>query len=163
MTVIEGADMILPIRRGSRPRTTPSNPHIQLDQQPIDDKPRQHLLDLLVELPVIWRPSMISVPGAVALTLESDMTLGPQTAFMIGTEFAHLHPLPDYSLHLILPSELAGSAIQAGWAEQHPIARLGYISSGAVMVYAPREEDEVIVVAGLVRTSYRYASGVERS
>lgn len=157
--MIEGTDMDLTFRRGPRPRTTPSNPHIQLDQQPSDDKPRQRLLDLLVELPVIWRPTMISVPGAVALTLEPDMALGPQTAFMIGTEFAHLHPVPDYSLHVILPPEFAASAIEAGWAEQHPIARLGYISSGAVMIYAPRDEDEVTVVAGLVRTSYRYASG----
>lgn len=56
---------------------------------------------------------MISVPGAVALTLEPDMALGPQNAFMIGTEFAHLHPVPDYSLHVILPPEFAGSAIEA--------------------------------------------------
>ncbi|MFZ2226902.1 MAG: luciferase family protein [Candidatus Nanopelagicaceae bacterium] len=150
-----------PDRIGSRPKTTPSNPHIQLDQQPTDDRARQHLLDLLAGLPVIWKPSAISVPGALALTLEPNSALGPKAAFMIGTEFAHLHPAPDYSLHLILPPARAEEVISAGWAEQHPIARLGYISSGAVMVYAPRDDNEVELVAEFVRESCAYAIGVK--
>lgn len=150
---------VLRPRLGDRPRTTPSNPHMQLNQQPIDDKPRQRLRDLLVDLPVIWGSSMISVPGALALTLPPELAVGPKEAFMINAEFAHLHPAPDYSLHLILPLDQAQSAIDSGWAEQHPIARLGYISAGAVMVYAPRDDAEVAIVAQLIRESYAYATG----
>lgn len=80
---------------------------------------------------------------------------------MIGTEFAHLHPAPDHSLHLVLPLASAEAAIEAGWAEQHPIARLGIITPGAVMVYAPRDAYEVDIVVGLVRTSYAFATGAE--
>lgn len=56
---------------------------------------------------------------------------------MAGTEFAHLHPSPDLSLHTVLPPELAAEAIEAAWAEPHPIARLGLIPAAVVMLYAP--------------------------
>jgi hypothetical protein len=78
---------------------------------------------------------------------------------MIGREFAHIHPRPDGSLHAALPPELAEEAIEKGWAEQHPVARLGYISPNVVMIYAPRNAEEIEDVAGLVAESYRYAGG----
>ena len=78
---------------------------------------------------------------------------------MLGTEFAHLHPAPDHSLHLALPPDVARQAIDAGWAEQHPVAARGLIPAGTVMLYAPRDDAEADVVAALVRTSYDYARG----
>lgn len=145
-------------RKGVRPRTTPSNPHTQLDQQPDDDRPRRLLEERLAELPgVVWLPSMISVPGARALTLPEDAAQGPPDAFMVGTEFAHLHPAPDHSLHLVLPPDVASRVVEAGWAEQHPVARRGLITSGAVMVYAPRDEEEAELVSQIVTASFEYA------
>ncbi|MDP3714475.1 MAG: DUF5519 family protein [Mycobacteriales bacterium] len=150
----------LPQRSGLRPRTTPTNPHMQLEQQPLDDRPRRRLEALLTDLPgVVWAGSLISVPGARALTLPPDQALGPPEAFMIGTEFAHLHPAPDHSLHVALPPEVARQAIEAGWAEQHPIAARGLIPPGSVMIYAPRDDDEADVVAHLVTASYDHARG----
>lgn len=152
----------MPQRPGPRPSTTPTNPHTQLDQQPSDDQPRQRLVEQLADLPgVVWARSLISVPGAQALMLPRGPAQGPPEAFMIDAEFAHLHPAPDYSLHLVLPPAAAEAAIEAGWAEQHPIARLGIISPGAVMVYAPRDAHEADIAAGLVRASYAYATGAE--
>jgi len=160
--VRDGVPVDMPQRPGPRPSTTPTNPHTQLDQQPSDDQPRQHLIGQLANLPgVVWAASMISVPGARALTLPRGPHQGPPDAFMIGTEFAHLHPAPDHSLHLVLPPAAAEAAIDAGWAEQHPIARLGIISPGAVMVYAPRDAHEADIAAGLVRASHAYATGSE--
>jgi len=78
---------------------------------------------------------------------------------MIGREFAHIHPLPDGSMHAALPPELAEEATEKGWAEQHPVARMGYISRNVVMIYAPRHAREIEIVAGLVAESYRYAGG----
>lgn len=155
-TLIDLAD--LPARGGARPSTTPSNPHTQLDQQPDDDRPRRLLENRLAQLPgVLWGPSMISVPGARALTLTAEAAQGPPEAFMISTEFAHLHPAPDHSLHLVLPPDVASGLIKAGWAELHPVARRGLISSGAVMVYAPRDEEEAEVVSQIVTASFEYA------
>ena len=79
---------------------------------------------------------------------------------MIGREFAHIHPMPDGSLHAALPPEVAQEAVEKGWAEQHPVARMGYIPQNVAMIYAPRDAQEVEVVAGLVVEAYRYASGV---
>lgn len=151
-------------RRGPRPRTTETNPHTQLDQQPAPADAvglRDALARLLFALPdVIEGPSAVSVPGARALWLPPEAARGPRTAFLVGTEFAHLHPSPDGSLHAALPPLLAGEAVDKGWAEVHPVARLGLIPLNVVMLYAPRDEDEVEVVADLVRAGHAFARGV---
>ncbi len=67
--------------------------------------------------------------------------------------------MSDGSLHAVLPPEVVGEAIEKSWAEQHPVARMGYIPQNVVMIYAPRDAEEVEVVASLVMESYRYAGG----
>ena len=151
--------MSLPRRPGSRPATTATNPHTQLDQQPTGSEQRELLAAAVFALPgVVERPSAISVPGARALWLAEGVD-GPPEAFMVGNEFAHLHPAPDQSLHVMLPPALAVNAIEAGWAEQHPVARRGLIPANAVMVYAPRDDSEREVVEKLVRASHAFARG----
>jgi len=55
----------LPARAGDRPRTTPTNPHTQLDQQPADAYVVEELARRAFALPgVVEAPSGISVPGA---------------------------------------------------------------------------------------------------
>ena len=91
-------ERVLPERSGSRPRTTPTNPHTQLEQNP-EPEVVEELARRVFALPgVEERPSAISVPGARALWLRGDIAPGPQEAFMIGREFAHIHPMPDGSL-----------------------------------------------------------------
>jgi hypothetical protein len=149
----------LPRRPGPRPTTTPTNPHTQLDQQPTGTDQRDLLAQAVFALPgVVERPSGISVPGARALWL-ADGAGGPPEAFMIGNEFAHLHPGLDQSLHAMLPPTLAGEAIEAGWAEPHPMARLGLVAGTAVMLYAPRDDAEREVVERLVSASHAFARG----
>ena len=149
----------LPERAGQRPRTTLTNPHTQLDQNPEEVLVRELAQKVFALSDVEERPSAISVPGARALWLRDEVPAGPPEAFMIGREFAHIHPLPDGSLHAALPPELAEEAIEKGWAEQHPVARMGYIPPNVVMIYAPRNAGEIEIVAGLVTESYCYAGG----
>lgn len=150
----------LPARSGPRPRTTPTNPHTQLDQQPADAAIRQRLAQRLFTLPdVEERPSQVSVPGARALWLRDGVPAGPPEAFMIGREFAHLHPGRDLSLHATLPADVAEAAIAAGWAELHPVAMRGLIPANTVMIYAPRDEPEMDVVLSLLLASYQFAGG----
>jgi Family of unknown function (DUF5519) len=149
----------LVLRSGPKPRTTSTNPHTQLDQI----APRA-LYDALAErifaLPdADERSSLVSVPGARALWLRDELTAGPREAFMIEREFAHLHPARDGSLHLALPRARASEAIDAGWAELHPIARMGLLPPTVVMVFGPRDESELEVVYGLVLDSYVNAGG----
>lgn len=105
------------------------------------------------------RPTRISVPGARALWLRDDVPAGPSDAFMVDREFAHLHPGQDQSLHATLPPNLAEAAIEAGWAELHPVARMGLIPRTTVMLYAPRNREELDVILGLLTASYRFAGG----
>ena len=152
-------ERVLPMRRGSRPRTTPTNPHTQLEQNP-EREVVEELARRVFALPdVEERPSAISVPGARALWLREGVPAGPPEAFVIEREFAHIHPMPDGSLHAALPPEVAQEAVEKGWAEQHPVARMGYIPQNVVMIYAPRNAEEIEVVAGLVVEAYRYAGG----
>jgi len=148
----------LPRRAGSQPRTTPTNPHTQLDQQATDPWFAEELARRVFELPgVVEEPSRISVPGARALTLAPGEPTGPPEAFLIEREFAHLHPAPDLSLHAMLPLDVVTEAVDAGWAEPHPVARQGLIPATAVMLYAPRDEAELDVIERLVRASHAFA------
>ena len=75
---------------------------------------------------VLDRPTVISVSGARALWLAEEIELLRPEAILRGREFAHIHP--DGSLHASLPPQRAQEAIDAGWAEPHPIAaQLGSI------------------------------------
>jgi hypothetical protein len=148
----------LPPRVGARPRTTPTNPHTQLDQQPTDSRLVEELARRAFALPgVVEEPSGISVPGARALVLATSEPAGPPEAFLIGREFAHIHPDPDHSLHAMLPTETVTEAVAAGWAEPHPVALRGLIPSTAVMLYAPRDDEELDVIERLVGASHAFA------
>lgn len=145
-----------PQRLGPPPTTTPTNPHQQLDQT-APPALQERLWQRAVELEhVVPGPSRISVPGTRALHLADDVTVTPGTT-MIGREFAHLHPRYDGSLHLVLPEAVMAAVVAAGWAEPHPIARRGLIPSTTVMVYGPRDDDELAVVWRCVQAAHRHA------
>jgi hypothetical protein len=149
----------LPRRQGERPTTTSTFPHSQLDQQPAGETVHDALVRRAFALDgVIERASGISVPGARALVLEEDRPGGPAEAFLVGREFAHFHPGPDWSLHLALPPEVADHAIDRGWAELHLIARTDELPGSVVLVYAPRDDDEAEVVWALLRASRDFAA-----
>ena len=150
---------VLPPRPGDRPHTRKRIPHQQLDQQPADDTTGEKLMSRLLTLEgVVEGPSRISVPGARALLLRDEVH-GPPGAFMVGREFAHLHPPPDQSLHITLPEARARESIEAGWAEYHPLVGEERLPPTHVMVYAPRDDAELEVVYRLVRESYQFARG----
>jgi hypothetical protein len=154
----------LPLRAGTRPRTTPTNPHTQLDQQPTDSRLIEELARRVFTLPgVAEQPSRISVPGARALVLAPGDPGGPAEALLIDREFAHFHPAPDHSLHAMLPTKTVNEAVTAGWAEPHPVALRGLIPANAVMLYAPRDEVELDVIEALVRASYAFARSASLS
>jgi|SRR5581483_1958175 len=148
----------LPGRVGPRPQTGPMMPHQQLSQnapQPLQERLFQRARTLAG---VTVRESRVSVPGARALVLEEG-SRGPREAFMVDGEFAHLHPPYDGSLHLILPEEAAREVIERGWGELHPAARMGMIPATALMVYGPRDEEELETVWAILRISYEHARG----
>ena len=148
----------LPPRAGSRPRVTDDFPQRQLDQQPADSRYVDAILAEAHTWPaVVGRPSAISVEGARALTLDGGVADGSDESRMVGTEFCHVHAQGDFSLHATLPVPLAEAAERSGWAEPHFLVHRGHAPPTVVMIYAPRDEQEREVVAGLVRASYEFA------
>jgi phospholipase/carboxylesterase len=152
-------DGVLPTRAGVRPDvswTIPQEQRSDNSPQPLQEELFAHISALAG---VSTGQSAISVPGARGLMLD-----GPREAlldaFLVprAGEFAHLHPSYDGSLHLALPPALAADAVAKGWAVAHPLAGVR-LSRGMVMVYGPRNDVELRIVAGVVEASHAYATG----
>jgi hypothetical protein len=145
-------------RPGARPETTPTNPHSQLTQNAPTEL-QERLFAYAGALPgVAVGPSGVSVPGARAFHLPKSAR-NDRDAFMVEREFAHLHPPHDGSLHLVLPPAEVNEVIENGWAERHPLAGRFGMPENIVMVYGPRDEDDLHVVEALVNASHAFAGG----
>ena len=107
--------------------------------------------------------SGISVPGSRALVLQEGVP-GNEAAFMIGREFSHIHPKPDNgSMHLVLASDDVDTIKNTGWGEDHYLVTQGQWPKGLVMIFSPRDEEELTVVKKIVARSYEFATGSEVS
>ncbi|WP_459384590.1 luciferase domain-containing protein [Arthrobacter humicola] len=152
-------DGTLPRRAGQRPTVSWTIPQEQrTDNAPVDLQ--EKLFARISSLAgVSTSQSVISVPGARGLMIKPAPD-APKDAFLVPSagEFAHQHPSHDGSLHLALPPKLAADAIAKGWAVAHPLAGIR-LAQGMVMVYGPRDENELHVVAAMVETSHAYATG----
>ena len=148
----------LPTRQAPAPRTTPATPHMQLDQF----APSQTQNELWQRMSAMANTdvgrSLISAPTSKALHLRPDHVSGPREAFLIGHEFAHFHGDGSGSLHLTLPIDLVQAAVDAGWAEPHPAVALGFAPPTVVMVFAPRNDEELEIVWHLVEASFAFAT-----
>lgn len=146
-------------RAGLRPNTTDCAPHEQVSQNP-DAAMHRKFKESAFDFPFVERrPSIISVPGAEALWLPHDHAHGCRESFMLGNEFAHVHPAYDGSMHLMLPVECTRELFAKGWGEPHPMVAAGMIPETAVMVFAPRDEAEIETALEILATSYDFALG----
>jgi hypothetical protein len=144
-------------RVGETPVTNPQPPHLQKTQQ----SPRDiynalnawvfNKFDLVRE-----EPTHISVPSSRAMWLHESVECAPDV-FMPPTgsrEFAHTHK--DGSMHLMLHSEDEHKVMEAGWGELHPWHHLGVCE---ILVYAPRDKEELGTVKTIVEASYDHVMG----
>ena len=149
----------LPFRPGDPPRTTPDDPHRQLTQiAPVE------MQEALVERGRLLSgtfvaPSLISMPGSRGFVLDDSTPTPVSEVFMIGREYAHIHPSYDGSLHMIVPPHLVRQVVERGWGEQHPVARMGLIPMNTLMVYGPRDPGELDLVFMLLKASWSNARG----
>jgi phospholipase/carboxylesterase len=155
-------DRELPHRAGARPAVSWTIPQ----QQESDNAPahlQEQLFETIRELAGVGvGPSRISVPGARGFTLAEGTH--DELAHLVpqGGEFAHLHPVHDGSMHLVLPPGLAADVSTKGWGRPHMWAGTR-LSPGFMMVYGPRDETELTIVLGIVAASHAYATGTETS
>ncbi|MFI9082272.1 phospholipase [Streptomyces sioyaensis] len=154
--VIDPAAPQLP-HRGAPPLVTaPSPGHAFPHQQLTQNAPpslQEELYARAAALPgVRVADSYVSVPGSRAFHLDPDLANGPADAYQSETEFAHLHPAGDGSLHMTLPPAVYHEAQEKEWGQPHPI-------SGTMLVFGPRDTVELEIVWQMLLTSYRFAVG----
>jgi phospholipase/carboxylesterase len=151
-------DGVLPSRRGRRPEVTAHIPQSQRGDNATAALQERLFARLAALSGVSTGQSAISVPGARGFFVGDPQ--GPVDAFLVPSagEFAHLHPQDDGSLHVALPPPLAADAITRGWAVAHPLAGVR-LTPGMVLVYGPRDEQELEIVTGIVATAHAWASG----
>jgi phospholipase/carboxylesterase len=145
----------LPARAGPPPEVSDAPPGTNLAQRQLTQQAPAELQEALftraVALPGVHvAPSRVSVPGARAFVLNADAARGPAEAFQVETEFAHLHPADDGSLHMKLPLSVAAEAFTRGWGKPHP-------RSGTPLIFGPRDAAELEVVWQLLLRSYAWA------
>ncbi|MDI3423829.1 luciferase domain-containing protein [Streptomyces luteolus] len=88
-------------------------------------------------------------PGSRAYHLAAELARGPTEAFLESTEFAHIHPAYDGSIHLRLPPDEDDAACGSGWAVRVPLAGL--------LLFGPRDEQETDTVWQLLALAYDFA------
>ncbi len=154
---------MLPIRIGEAPKIEAAMPQLQLsDTSP--ENIRKQLWDWAFSTfpKVRQETSKISVPSAQALWLHEDEDVAHADAFMLpsgGREFAHLHL--DGSIHAIVDSETESEIIVKNWGVRHPLYNTDGVKE--ILVYAPRNEEEIEVLKKVIIKSYQYATGKEIS
>lgn len=151
----------LPARSGPRPKTQVESGQSQLDQNGV-----AALADRLVEAMggldgVRLGPSGIGGPTARAGHLLPGVGDGPAEAFIVGTEFGHVHNDGSGSLHMVLPTGRASEAVHAGWAEWHPTVVAHERPPHLVLVYGARNDDDFDVIWALLQDSYNFARGTD--
>ena len=101
--------------------------------------------------------TLISVPSSRALWLDEATPVTHKHAFMPpngSREYAHIHE--DGSIHVMLPKEVEDKILLKKWGLRHPWYERGVKE---VLVYAPRDEEELTILKRILIESYRYTSG----
>ena len=66
-------------------------------------------------------------------------------------------------MHLVLSPYDADAVLMAGWAERHPLSRGGwferFVPATFVMIYAPRDEEEIQSVLRIIRAAAWFVEG----
>ncbi|USP74429.1 hypothetical protein yc1106_01703 [Curvularia clavata] len=83
-----------------------------------------------------------------------------------GGEICHAHP-SDGSMHMTLHPADANLMMAHGWGERHPLARGGwcrkFVPREFMLVYAPRDDEEVEIVTKIIAASVWWVSGIDVS
>jgi phospholipase/carboxylesterase len=157
-TIMSEKNFNLPERVGDAPQIGQTPPQLQFS----DKSPRaiyQLFHDWMFStfLKVRKEPTRISVSTSTAMWLDENEDVGHIDAFMPpsgGREFTHIHL--DGSFHTVVSSEVENEIIAKKWGVRHM-----YYNQGVkeVLVYAPRNEEEIEIAKTIVIKSYEYATG----
>jgi hypothetical protein len=153
----------VPVRQAPRPAigswAVPSRQVSDLADESIIERYQEFLRSLAAESPSKLKiaTSIVERRGP-ALFATSEGELHPIAKRTKG-EIGHMHA-SDGSIHVNLAPKDAKLVLERGWGQRHPLAgRLLYL--GNIMVYAPRNEEELEVVESITRAGARFMVGEE--
>ena len=146
----------LPARKGSRPQTLRGPLHIQCsghgDRKYIDELVR----DVLTWPHVEALADSIDPPTAIPFRFQENAATLDSAPFISSREFARVL-LGAPTIYLALPLECAHWAIVRGWAEPHYLGSFGLMPAGVVVVYTPKDQEELSVCYALFHAAYHSA------
>jgi hypothetical protein len=149
----------LPGRKGARPSVAGIAPHRQSNQkssQEMHAKLTKAIHSMATSNPHLFEgTSCFEKHGTGLFTKNSKRKT-------CGGEICHAHA-SDGSLHLTLHPADIKSMLEGGWGERHPLARGGwferFVPEGFVMIYAPRNDDELAVVLKIIHAATWFVEG----
>ncbi|EXJ93622.1 hypothetical protein A1O1_02014 [Capronia coronata CBS 617.96] len=161
------------VRTGGRPKIGPHPaPQRQLDQLPgreVQEKLLASFTSIVAHNPTLvqFKPSIYERRHeAIFIADTCPVTTKDVLGYPLPAEISHIHATTDYSVHVVLSPRDAATVIRAGWGQLHGLAGLSVagitvLPKSYVLLYAPRNEDEVHVVMEIVRASIGYMTQTE--
>jgi hypothetical protein len=147
-----------PARKGKRLQTIRGPRHMQCNGFG-DLRYVNQLVYRVLKWPHIdLSPPPVSRQDEIRIRLAETAATGEPSAFLTAREFGRVL-LGAPTIYLALPLVCAHWAIVRGWAEPHYLASVGLMPAGAIVVYVPRDEQELGVCDLLFSQSYHFACG----
>lgn len=157
-----GNSFLIPHRHGPKPETSSVVPHLQMT----DCSPpaiREAMLEWMRTNPEFAgckiAPSEVAEPTSVALFLAPGMystKSSPLSPIMRESGYEAFHMHEDGGWHVSLSREDEWEVMVKRWGETHPAARWGI---NVLLIYAPRDTQEMEVIKKIMTASFRYAKG----
>lgn len=146
----------LPMRKGKRPVTIRRPLHVQCSNHG-DNRLLRQLVEEVVGWPGIEpNPLPVASVDLVSIRVGEDVAKDDLSVFIAGREFGRvLFGTP--TIYLALPLSCAHWTIVRGWAEPHYFSSFGLLPPGVMVIYTPRDEQEVAVCRWLFRVSYTFS------
>ena len=148
----------LPVRQGPAPKIGEQPPQLQFsDLGPEEIRKDLHAWTFSSFPNVREHDTLISVPTSRAMWLDENIDAAHTDAFMPpegSREFCHLHA--DGSFHAVVDELVEQEILEKKWGVRHM-----YYDRGVkeILVYAPRDKQELHIAKTIIIESYRYASG----
>jgi hypothetical protein len=155
----------LPKRNGIKPNIAPfAIPHRQTDQY--NEAQIRDIQQKLFDDAVTKNTSLIHYQTSgfernnKAIFLNDTLQANPNMNKATHGEIAHIHP-SDGSMHMtfLSPSD-SKTVIEAGWGEFHGLAGDGRLTQTYMMLYSPRDENELKITKLILEAAIKYAAFV---
>jgi hypothetical protein len=142
-------------RPGTPPHTSKLGPHSQLTELASPSLWGELVAKAFAIEGIRQGHSTVSMADSMAaLLLDLPQQHGPWSLAIEGfVEPFHIHGVSDTSIHAVLPGDLAVEVLTKGWGEAHTFAEF----DTQVMIYAPRNSEELLAVVELLMASVTFA------